>query len=283
MSNGIMSTSDSDLEKNMSTHHDHEGHGDALKTLRTAGSVSMSPELFEKLYLSPENKVKGDLRKTFGNPTPLALAGFLLTLTPLSCALMGWRGAGGSGAAFIGNFFFMGGLLMVLGGFLEFILGNTFPFVVFTSFGGFWLTFGGTLSPSFGSYAAYATTSDPASGLENPMFYNTYGFFFIFMGLLCLIYLICSLRTNVVFATIFFTLVIAFGLLAGAYFQIGQGNAELGATLQKAAGAVTFVTDAAGWYIFIAVMLPSVDFPFSLPVGDLSRVVRGASDRAKSA
>lgn len=73
MSNGIISTSDSDLEKNMSTHHDHEGHmhGEALKKLRTAASVSMSPELFEKLYLSPENKVKGDLRKTFGNPTPL--------------------------------------------------------------------------------------------------------------------------------------------------------------------------------------------------------------------
>ena len=43
----------------------------ALKRIRTAGSVSLSPELFEKLYLSPENRVKGDLRKTFGNPTPL--------------------------------------------------------------------------------------------------------------------------------------------------------------------------------------------------------------------
>lgn len=27
------------------------------------------------------------------------LAGFLLALTPLSCDLMGWRGAGGGGAA----------------------------------------------------------------------------------------------------------------------------------------------------------------------------------------
>lgn len=44
---------------------------DALRRVRTAGSISISPELFEKLYLSPENKVKGDLRKTFGNPTPM--------------------------------------------------------------------------------------------------------------------------------------------------------------------------------------------------------------------
>jgi uncharacterized protein len=46
-------------------------HADALHRIRTAGSISISPELFEKLYLSPQNAVKGDLRKTFGNPTPL--------------------------------------------------------------------------------------------------------------------------------------------------------------------------------------------------------------------
>ena len=32
-----------------------------------------------------------------------ALVGFLLSLTPLSCDLMGWRGAGGNGAADIGT------------------------------------------------------------------------------------------------------------------------------------------------------------------------------------
>ena len=44
---------------------------DPLTRLKTAGSVNIPPELFEKLYLSPENRVKGDLRKTFGNPTPM--------------------------------------------------------------------------------------------------------------------------------------------------------------------------------------------------------------------
>lgn len=89
----------------------------ALRKIQTSGSISISPELFEKIYLSPQNKVAGDLRKTFGNPTPLALVGFLLALTPLSCDLMGWRGAGplGNGSASIGAYFFFGGLLMVLG------------------------------------------------------------------------------------------------------------------------------------------------------------------------
>jgi len=43
----------------------------ALKRIKTTGSLSISPELFEKIYLSPQNRVAGDLRKTFGNPTPL--------------------------------------------------------------------------------------------------------------------------------------------------------------------------------------------------------------------
>jgi Uma2 family endonuclease len=53
-------------------HLDHSTDSDlALRQIQTAGSISISPELFEKLYLSPPNKVKGELRKTFGNPTPL--------------------------------------------------------------------------------------------------------------------------------------------------------------------------------------------------------------------
>ena len=48
-----------------------DSNGATLDRTRTAGSVPISPELFEKLYLSPENRVKGDLRQTFGNPTPM--------------------------------------------------------------------------------------------------------------------------------------------------------------------------------------------------------------------
>lgn len=70
-----------------------------LERFRTSNTVTMTPELFEKLYLGPQNNVKGDLRKTFGNPTPLGLVGFLVALTPLACCLMGWRGSGGLGAA----------------------------------------------------------------------------------------------------------------------------------------------------------------------------------------
>ena len=77
-----MTTAEAPMEKdfsngygNMASGNNHlEGDidsGTALNRIRTAGSISISPELFEKLYLSPENKVAGELRKTFGNPTPM--------------------------------------------------------------------------------------------------------------------------------------------------------------------------------------------------------------------
>lgn len=34
--------------------------------------------MFERMYLSPQNKITGDLRTTFGNPTGIGLGGFLV-------------------------------------------------------------------------------------------------------------------------------------------------------------------------------------------------------------
>jgi len=264
----------------------HEDPDVALRKIQTSGSISISPELFEKIYLSPQNKVAGDLRKTFANPTPLALGGFLLSLTPLSCDLMGWRGAGGNGAASTGVYFFFGGLLMILGALGEFLLGNTFPMVVFGTFGAFWLSYGATLQPFYNAYGAYvgSNTGDVA-GLNDAKFQSSFAFFLLFMGLLCFIYMILSIRTNLVFFGIFFTLVPAFCCLAGAFWNLSAdaaANADRANKLLIAAGAFTFVTDILGWYLFFVILMASLDFPFQLPVFDLSRYVKGASDIAKA-
>ncbi len=36
-----------------------------------------------------------------------------------------------------------------------------------------------------------------------------------------------------------------------------------------------------GWYLFFALLFAAVDFPFQLPVGDLSTTVRGYSEKNK--
>lgn len=54
---------------NSKVHNEHRD--EMLDRIQTAASISLSPELFEQLYLAPQNQVKGQLRQTLGNPTPL--------------------------------------------------------------------------------------------------------------------------------------------------------------------------------------------------------------------
>lgn len=78
-------------------------------------------------------------------------------------------------------------------------------------------------------------------GLQTPAFNASFAFFLLFMGassstlilygesdrlthvyvgLVCVIFLICSLRTNIVFFLIFLSLIGGFGCLAGAYWNL---------------------------------------------------------------
>ena len=167
---------------------------------------------------------------------------------------------------------------MILGSLLEFILGNTFPFVVFGSFGSFWLTFGATLTPWFNASIAYDPTH-PAASSSNPEFMASFAFWQVYMGVLVTVYWIISFRTNIIFNLIFLLLIPAFGCLSGYFFDAAQGNVK--PELLQAAGGLTFVICLLGWYLFFVQLLAAVDFPLNLPVGDLSRFVKGASERVK--
>lgn len=76
-------------------------------------------------------------------------------------------------------YFFQGGILMNIGGFMELILGNTFPCIVFMTFGTFWLSFGGILNPSFAAWSSYAGTKEPATGLNTVGFNSSLGKIFL--------------------------------------------------------------------------------------------------------
>ncbi|KAE8452458.1 hypothetical protein EG329_000360 [Mollisiaceae sp. DMI_Dod_QoI] len=248
--------------------------------LQRVQTLSMSPELFEKLYLSPENAVKGDLRKTFGNPTPLALVGFVVALSPLSVELMGWRGASGLNAT-IGPTYFFGGLLLIIAGILEFFLGNTFPCVVFFGFGAHHLSFAATFQPFYNAIAAY---SPDGSQTQTPGFANSFAFYAVFMALLSFIYMICSLRTNLVFVLIFFCATLGFCLAAGAFWTTAMGM-SVGARLLVGTGGAFFAAAMCGWYLLSAIMFALLDLPWGLsrlPVIDLSTIIKGESQTKKN-
>ena len=75
-----------------------------------------------------------------------------------------------------GAYFFFGGFLQILTGILEWILGNTYPSVVFATYGAFFLTFGGTLNPGFAAVSTYAPPGEDASaGLTTRGFNASFG------------------------------------------------------------------------------------------------------------
>jgi hypothetical protein len=63
-------------------------HFDNEEKLRyeLAKTVTLTPELYEKLFISPKTQVAGNLRTTFGNPTPIGVLGFSVSVLPLACA-----------------------------------------------------------------------------------------------------------------------------------------------------------------------------------------------------
>ncbi|KAK0345298.1 hypothetical protein LTR59_007223 [Friedmanniomyces endolithicus] len=242
----------------MATHHTkHE----EMETIENASNILRpTPSNFERLYLAPEQPVAGVLRYTFANPTPIALAGFLLANTPATCMLMGWHGAGGGAGianADTGAYFFCGGVLLYAGAIGEWILGNTFPAVVF-----------------FDAVGGYG---DAPAG-----FYNSFAFFLVFMAILCLFYAIAALRTNICLVVILVCFCVTFPCLAAAYFYAGAGVGP--STECRVVGAAfAFVASMVAWYLWFSMLLEAVDWPFSLPVGDLSTMIKGKSDKLKSA
>ncbi|RKF58394.1 Protein alcS [Erysiphe neolycopersici] len=274
---------------------------DELHRQFQSAGIKLSRDLLEKIYLPPTSSTPyrpiasnsndtRDFRKGLGTPGPVALVGFLICLSPLACDLMGWRGSGGNGAAGMGSYYFFGGLLMILGGLLEFIVGRTFQFVVFCSFGGFWLTLASTLQPFYNVGAAYASVPNPTSpiqGFATVGFNASYGFFQVYMAVLCFVFFICSFRTNLVNVCLFFFLTIAFCLLASVnwvFAEIFAGDKtqiHKVHRIQVAAGAFLFMTSLVGWYSFFAIMLKIMDFPFQIPTGELTGLIQSRTERMK--
>lgn len=115
-----------------STHPSHESIGmDKMDNshfgkAESNGGFTMSPELFEKLYLTPKVPHVGNNHQRFANPTPMGFVGFVISTFTFGMVLMGWGGAAGlSGVA--GIFFFTGPLLLMLAAIFEWIMGNFFP------------------------------------------------------------------------------------------------------------------------------------------------------------
>jgi len=108
----VPSTSSEDIE-----HHPHKGADfdknvfNANTLSQTQTGVTISPELFEKLYLTPKTPHIGDANKRFANPTPMGFVGFVISTFTFSMVTMGWGGA--DGLAGVAGIFFVSSASLV--------------------------------------------------------------------------------------------------------------------------------------------------------------------------
>ena len=265
-----MATKESEVASNEHTTY-HNADGTSGHELGRQISVTLTPQQFEELYLQPSIKSRGQLNlvKTFGNPTSFGIVSFLLTLLPASCCLMGWRGASSNSLlALIGAFYYMGGGAMILSGLLEWIVGSTFPFLVFASFGTFWLTLAGYLDPRY----AVQSTLLTGSGGKPETYYVPFGYYLIFWAVYTFFLTFAAFRTNVVLVWILLFVALTFSTLGSAYLKFGEGAVATGGNLVVAAGACGFTACIGGFYILLHLCLAATDFPFNVPLFDLAHL-----------
>ncbi|KAI9710049.1 MAG: hypothetical protein M1812_007513 [Candelaria pacifica] len=201
---------------------------------------------------------------TLGSPTALGIGAFAITFTTLALSLMEWRGVTTTNV-FIGNFFFIAGIGMVVSAQWELVRGNSFGYTVFSAFGLFLAGFGAIQTPFFGVAASY--------GSDTVQLYNAIGFFVIMWAVFNLFFLIASLPINLVYIGIFATTEMAYLLVAASYFTTADGHAAAGKALKKAGGAFAFLCGLLGWYTVGHLMCQESLF-FSFPMGDTSHLFK---------
>lgn len=173
----------------------------------------------------------------FGNAAALGLASFALTTFVLGLFLSGAMGIKTPNVV-LGLCFWYGGLVEAAAGIWELIIGNCFAGTVLTSYGmGFWISYGAINVEAFGIPAAYA--DDPV------MFSNAIGLYLLGWGIFTFMLLLCTLKSTVVFTSLFFTLDAGFFALAGYYFTGSESTL-------KAGGILITISACCGWYCAFA-------------------------------
>ena len=119
-------------------------------------------------------------------------------------------------------------------------------------YGVHWVQLGYTTDPWHPLAAAYYTA---AGGAAETAVYRPYtsaqGHYNVVMAMVSFVFLLGSLRTNVPFVLVFFTLIILFGCIAGAEYELGYNPTPDGINyanyLLKVGGGFGFIAMIMGW------------------------------------
>lgn len=169
-------------------------------------------------------------QRTYGNPAPLGMLAYGTVFLCSSILTLDAKQVGSSNLVLVFATFY-GGISQTLVGMWEMFLGNTFSATVFTTYGGFNLSYGALFLPQIGLAAAY-------SGQQ---FYYAIGIYLAIWDLITFVFLLGALRTTTpIVATLGFTVCALTCLSANAF----TGNPHLA----TAGGALGIIASFGAYY-----------------------------------
>jgi len=248
-----------DLEANGSNNRDsadtrtYDTHDNRTyqSTVLPASATDFDPEPHRRLF------------RQFANPAPLGLCGFALTTFVLSLVNVHARSVTIPNIV-IGLALAYGGLAQFCAGMWEFASGNTFGALAFSSYGAFWLSFACIFIPFFNIAGAYPT--------NNPQeLFNALGHYLICWFIFTLFLCVGTLRSSIAFFGLFFTLAMAFMMLAIGYYKGENVN------FIKAGGWFGLLAALFAWYNAVAALWNPGNSFIRLPVGQFPWAERGTS------
>lgn len=208
--------------------------------------------------------------RKFANPAPLGLSAFALTTFVLSLINLQARSVTNPSIV-LALAFGYGGLVQLLAGMWEMAVGNTFGATALSSYGGFWISVGILLTPGgFHIIESYGAGSE---------FNNAFGFFLLGWFIFTFILLLCTLRSTVAFCFLFFTLDLAFLMLAVGHLH--QTDDQPDTIIIKAGGGFGMLAAFAAWYNALAGIADSSNSFFLIPVFHFPWSVKGREATAK--
>jgi len=186
----------------------------------------------------------------WGNSAPLALVAFGVTTL-----MMGLVNANAVSPAVkpvvFGVALIFGGLVQLLAGLIQFRRGNAFTGVLFTGFGGFWM--------SFFVVAEWLLKAVPPSQVGHGLGLFNYGF-----GIFAVVMFAVSFRTNVV-------VVLALGILVPTFLFLAAGNYGAHTGLIHWGGYLGLASAACAFYLALSELFEISYDRTILPVGRLAR------------
>jgi len=198
-------------------------------------------------------------RRRIANPAPLGLFSFASTVLVLSLISVHTKHVTSPNIVMAMSLA-VGGLAQLLAGMWEFACGNTFGATMFTSYGGFFISYGIIYWPGSGILAAYSASQAGSGG----SLFDAFGIYLIPWFIFTTLMFFATHRATGALAALYFFWMLSLMLLMIASFRQSS-------SINKAGGAFGLVTAAIAYYAAAAAIITRDTGYFGLPTGNLPK------------